>query len=44
MQKVASLESVENPWVVAGSSSNGGGDNADGGEKVGLVRKLLPVT
>jgi translation elongation factor EF-G len=25
-------------------SSNGGGDNADGGESVGLAQKLLPVT
>jgi hypothetical protein len=24
----------------AGASSNGGGDNVDGGESVGLVRKL----
>jgi hypothetical protein len=28
----------------AGASSNGGGDDADGGESVGLARKLLPVT
>jgi hypothetical protein len=28
----------------AGASSNGGGDDADGGENVGLVQKLLPVT
>jgi hypothetical protein len=28
----------------AGASSNGRGDDADGGESVGLARKLLPVT
>jgi hypothetical protein len=28
----------------AGVSSNGGGDDADGGESIGLTRKLLPVT
>jgi hypothetical protein len=28
----------------AGASSNGGGDDADGGESVGLARKLLLVT
>jgi hypothetical protein len=28
----------------AGASSNGGGDDADCGESVGLTRKLLPVT
>jgi hypothetical protein len=28
----------------AGASSNGGGDNVDGGESVGLAQKLLPVT
>jgi hypothetical protein len=28
----------------AGASSNGGGDNVDGGESVGLAWKLLPVT
>jgi hypothetical protein len=27
----------------AGARSNGGGDNADGGENIGLARKLLPV-
>jgi hypothetical protein len=27
----------------AGASSSGGGDNADGGESVGLARKLLLV-
>jgi hypothetical protein len=29
---------------IPGASSNGGGDNADGRESVGLARKLLPVT
>jgi hypothetical protein len=28
----------------AGASSNGRGDNVDGGESVGLAQKLLPVT
>jgi hypothetical protein len=28
----------------AGASSNGGGDDADGGENIGLAWKLLPVT
>jgi hypothetical protein len=28
----------------AGARSNGRGDNADGGENIGLARKLLPVT
>jgi hypothetical protein len=27
-----------------GARSNGGGDDADGGENIGLTRKLLPVT
>jgi hypothetical protein len=27
-----------------GARSNGGGDNADGGENIGLAQKLLPVT
>jgi hypothetical protein len=27
----------------AGASSNGRGDNADGGESIGLARKLLLV-
>jgi hypothetical protein len=28
----------------AGARSNGGGDDADGGENIGLAQKLLPVT
>jgi hypothetical protein len=28
----------------AGARSNGRGDDADGGENVGLTQKLLPVT
>jgi hypothetical protein len=27
-----------------GARSNGWGDDADGGENIGLARKLLPVT
>jgi hypothetical protein len=28
----------------AGASSDGGGDNVDGGESISVARKLLPVT
>jgi hypothetical protein len=55
MRRVASRRrKARESWIVghrsypgddgAGAGSNGGEDNADGGESVGLARKLLLVT
>jgi hypothetical protein len=40
------VRGLRESWIVengTGARSNGGGDDADGGENIGLAWKLLPV-